>query len=70
MLGVNVGVVDLVLNFLCSARRLALRTGQNPIASLIVFAGDEDVVAAMEAVGVESFNHPGLGEFPRASSVG
>lgn len=70
VLGVNAGVLDLVLNFLCSARRLALRTGQNPISSLIVFAGDEEVLAAMDALGVESFYHPGLGEFPRTSSVG
>ena len=35
-----------------------------------MFAGDDEVVAAMEAVGVESFRHPGLGEFPSKSSGG
>lgn len=59
VLAVNSGVLDLVLNFLCSARRSNIN-----LDTLLVFAGDPKVVTTMNSVGVASFHHEALGKFP------
>jgi hypothetical protein len=50
VLAVNGGVLDLVLNFLCSVRRLGFGGhgfGGDVFRSLLAFAGDDEVERAM-----------------------
>lgn len=50
VLAVNGGVLDLVLNFLCSARRLGIGghgRGGDVYRSMLAFAGDDEVERAM-----------------------
>ena len=50
MLAVNGGVLDLVLNFLCSAKRLGIGghgRGGDIYRSMLAFAGDDEVERAM-----------------------
>ena len=60
---INAGNLDLMLNFLCSARR-----SQIDISNLVVFVGDQHCQSALDALGVATFHHPALGTFPEASS--
>ena len=63
VLAVNAGVLDLVLNFLCSARRANL-----DISSLLVFGADSEVVDVMTTMGVATFHHEAFGSFPKNSA--
>ena len=63
VLAVNAGVLDLVLNFLCSARRANL-----DISSLLVFAADAGVVDVMSTLGIATFHHEAFGTFPKNSA--
>ena len=62
VLAVNGGVLDLVLNFLCSARRLDIGghgNGGGVFRSMLAFAGDDEVERAMVIVSLStSFPYP------------
>lgn len=55
----NVGVLDLLMNFLCSARQANI-----PFDSMVIFVGDEAVAAAVQSMGVAAFTDPALGLMP------
>lgn len=55
----NVGVLDLLMNFLCSARQANI-----PFDNIIIFVGDEAVAATVQSMGVAAFTDPALGLMP------
>jgi len=73
VLAVNGGVLDLVLNFLCSTRRQGLGgtgKGGDVLQSTLVFGADDEVERAMAAMSVATFRHAALGSFPSNSAHG
>ena len=75
VLAVNGGVLDLVLNFLCSAQRQGIGghgNGGDLFKSMLVFAGDDEVERAMATAsfGVATYRHKALGSFPSNSAGG
>jgi hypothetical protein len=72
-LAVNAGVLDLVLNYLCSVQRLGFGgTGEkgDVIKSMLIFAADEEVQRAVAPFGVATFRHPAIGSFPQKAAGG
>ena len=63
ILAVNSGVLDLVVNFLCSCKSAGIKPD-----TLLVFAGDTGVKKAMESMGVATFYSKHLGDFPSTTS--
>lgn len=52
----NEGVMDLLLNFLCSAEHIKI-----DISSVVVFVGDVGDISLIENMGAKAFFHPALG---------
>ena len=61
----NEGVMDLLLNFLCSAEMARI-----DIASIVVFVGDAKYVALIENMGARAMYHPALGSMPAHAAKG
>lgn len=55
----NKGVMDLLLNFMCSAEEIHL-----DLKSIIVFVGDPEYVALIENMGANAIYDPSLGSMP------
>ena len=60
----NKGMLDLVLNFICSARHHSIDIG-----NLVVFSADRETHELVTSFGVQSFHHAGFGKLP-ANAVG
>ena len=66
----NAGMVDLVANWLCAARAPGVPAAVRASAeSVVVFATDRATQAALDALGVATFSHAGLGELPAESAA-
>lgn len=61
----NEGVMDLVLNFLCSCRASGIATKD----SLVVFVGQPELAPVLEAVGVTTFFSEALGPIPKKAAT-
>lgn len=61
----NEGVMDLLLNFMCSAE-----SAKVDIASVVVFVGDIKYVALIENMGAKAVYHPALGSMPAHAAKG
>jgi hypothetical protein len=61
----NEGVMDLLLNFMCSAEM-----AQIDVASVVVFVGDAKYVALVENMGARAMYHPALGSMPAHAAQG
>jgi hypothetical protein len=61
----NEGVMDLVLNFLCSCRASAIDTKD----SLVVFVGQPELAPVLEALGVTTFYSEALGPIPKKAAT-
>jgi len=55
----NQGDVDLLLNFLCSARDANI-----DLTNLVVFGADEKVADIAKALGIHAFSHKAFGKLP------
>lgn len=55
----NQGDVDMLLNFLCSARDAHV-----DISNLVVFGADEKVAQIAKSLGILAFSHPAFGTLP------
>ena len=60
----NEGVMDLLLNFLCSARASKIN-----LDSLVVFLGQPHLLPLMKAMGVHAMTHPSLGSMPAEAAA-
>jgi len=60
----NAGVMDLVLNFMCSTSAAGI-----DMSSFVVFLGQSEYRALVEAMGGKAMYHPALGEMPAASAA-
>jgi hypothetical protein len=56
----NAGMTDMILNFVCSARR----AGKN-IDHLVLFPTDDEAVEVAKSLGLSYFTHPSFGNFPK-----
>mmetsp|Transcript_49346 Transcript_49346/g.111989 ORF Transcript_49346/g.111989 Transcript_49346/m.111989 type:complete len:246 (-) Transcript_49346:953-1690(-) len=56
----NAGMTDLVLNFVCSARRAGTAIDQ-----LVLFPTDAEAFGVAQSLGVPHFTHPSFGDFPK-----
>jgi hypothetical protein len=65
----NEGVIDLVLNFICSCQKQA---GNIDLSTLIVFLGQPEYIPLIESMGAKAIYHPFFGTIPKkaASSYG
>eukprot|EP01038_Epipyxis_sp_PR26KG_P009477 gene9477-12768_t len=61
----NEGVMDLLLNFLCSAEAAKI-----DLKSIVVFVGTEDCVELVESMGVNGIYSPALGSMPANAAGG
>ena len=59
----NEGVMDLLLNFLCSCRSAGLNTG-----SMVVFVGQPEYIPLVHAIGAKAFYSTALGLIPRKAA--
>jgi hypothetical protein len=59
----NSGMVDLVINFMCSARAANI-----DLKDVVVFVGDHESKAIMENLGLKSFMHPSAGMMPKQAA--
>ena len=59
----NEGVMDLLLNFLCSCKSAGLDTG-----SMVVFVGQREYMPLVQAIGAKAFYHAALGLIPRKAA--
>lgn len=59
----NDGVMDLLLNFLCSAEMIDM-----DLKSIVVFVGDERYVTLIEHFGANAMYSPSLGSMPRQAA--
>ena len=60
----NAGVMDLVLNFMCSTSAAGI-----DMSSFVVFLGQEEYKDLVTAMGGKSMFHPALGDMPAASAA-
>lgn len=60
----NEGVMDLVINFLCSCKASGIATSDN----LIVFVGQPDLAPILEELGVKTFYSEALGPIPKKAA--
>jgi hypothetical protein len=60
----NEGVMDLVINFLCSCKASNIDTRD----SLIVFVGQPELAPILETLGVKTFYSPALGQIPKKAA--
>ncbi len=61
----NEGILDLLLNFLCSVRAAGIRSVTD---NLVVFVGNRDYAAVIEAMGVKAFYSSRLGDIPNKAA--
>eukprot|EP01032_Pedospumella_encystans_P023021 gene23021-26075_t len=61
----NEGVMDLLLNFICSAEGVGVDIG-----SVVVFVGDNKFVSVIENIGAKAVYHPDLGSMPAHAAKG
>ena len=61
----NEGVMDLLLNFICSAEGAGVDIG-----SVVVFVGDIKYVGLVENMGAKAMYHPALGSMPAKAAGG
>jgi hypothetical protein len=61
----NEGVMDLLLNFMCSAEIANI-----DIASVVVFVGELRYVSLIESMGAKAMYHPALGSMPAHAARG
>ena len=61
----NEGVMDLMLNFVCSAKRAGIA-----LESLVVFVGQPEYVPLVNSMGAHAIYHRALGEIPREAAGG
>lgn len=59
----NDGVMELVLNFMCSARAANI-----DLSSFVVFVGQQDSIPLINSMGAKGFYHKSLGKMPSESS--
>ena len=59
----NEGVMDLLLNFLCSTDQISL-----DLKSIVVFVGDEEYVNVIEELGATAIYSPSLGSMPKSAA--
>ena len=60
----NEGVMDLVLNFICSCRASNIEIKDN----LIVFVGQPELASILEDIGIKTFYHEALGPIPKKAA--
>jgi hypothetical protein len=60
----NEGVLDLVLNFLCSCRASGINTADN----LVVFVGQPELAPILKALGVRTFYSEAMGPIPKKAA--
>lgn len=56
----NAGMTDMILNFVCSARRAG-----KSIDHLVLFPTDDEAVEVAKSLGLSYFTHPSFGNFPK-----
>jgi hypothetical protein len=61
----NEGVMDLLLNFMCSAEQAEV-----DVSSVVVFVGDQKYVKLIENMGANAMYHPALGSMPAHAARG
>lgn len=61
----NEGVIDLVLNFICSAEQIGYNLEQ-----VIVFVGNNDYVSVIESMGPKAIYSEALGSMPKEAAAG
>lgn len=61
---INEGVVDFLLNFICSAKAAKIR-----IEDVVVFLGQPEYVELVHSMGVKAFYHASMGEIPREAAA-
>lgn len=59
----NAGVMDLVLNFLCSTAAAGI-----DMSSFVIFLGQGEYAALVRSMGAKSMYHPALGDMPAQSA--
>ena len=64
IMAANEGVMDLLLNLLCSAKY----AGDVDLSSFIVFVAQPEYVPVVESMGVKAFHHRGLGYIPKQAA--
>jgi len=60
----NEGVMDLLLNFICSARQSKI-----DLSGLIVFLGQPSYLPLLKAMGVNAMFHTSLGSMPAQAAI-
>ena len=60
----NAGVMDLVLNFMCSTAAAGI-----DMSSFVIFSGQDEYRSLVQAMGAKAMFHPALGEMPAASAA-
>ena len=63
----NEGVLDLLLNFICSTR--AALPNQIDISTLVVFVGEASYAQVIESLGVKAFYSEALGYIPKEAAA-
>jgi len=63
IMALNEGDVDLLVNFVCSARQASIS-----VENLVVISADKSVVDIAEALNLHAFSHPGFGTLPSERS--
>lgn len=60
----NEGVLDFLLNFICSAKAAKIN-----VEDVVIFLGQEEYVDLIHAMGAKAFYHPSMGEVPRNAAA-
>lgn len=61
----NSGVMDLLLNFMCSAEAAHI-----DLSSIVVFVGEEEHSVLVQSMGAKAVYHPALGSMPKHAAQG
>lgn len=61
----NEGVMDLLLNLLCSAAKVPTVNLQD----FVIFVGQPEYIPVVESMGARGFYHPGLSEMPKNAAA-
>ena len=60
----NAGMTDMILNFVCSARRAG-----HSIDHLVLFPTDDEAVDVAKSLGIAYFRHKSFGDFPKEEAA-
>eukprot|EP01038_Epipyxis_sp_PR26KG_P012701 gene12701-17032_t len=60
----NEGVIDLVLNFICSCKEASINISNK----IVIFVGQEELIPLIENMGVATFYHEALGKIPKRAA--